>query len=59
MARHALRTLMVRVPGIEPGSFDWQPNVLPLNHTRKRFTYLHNILSASTLGAIRTSIRAF
>ena len=24
----------VRVPGIEPGSFDWQPNVLPLNHTR-------------------------
>jgi len=30
-----------------------------LNHTRKRFTYLHNILSASTLGAIRTSIRAF
>src|SRR3989344_1911680 len=41
--------IMVRVPGIEPGSFDWQPNVLPLNHTRKRFTYLHNILSASTL----------
>ena len=28
----------VRVPGIEPGSFDWQPNVLPLNHTRFAFS---------------------
>src|SRR3989344_9221950 len=30
----SLSELHVRVPGIEPGSFDWQPNVLPLNHTR-------------------------
>src|SRR3989338_8374987 len=27
-------SISVRVQGIEPGSFDWQPNVLPLNHTR-------------------------
>gem|GEM_PF-4890431 len=27
-------TIFVRVPGIEPGSSDWQPDVLPLNHTR-------------------------
>ena len=34
-ARSRVRcALSVRVPGIEPGSFDWQPNVLPLNHTR-------------------------
>ena len=26
--------LLERVAGIEPASFDWQPNVLPLNHTR-------------------------
>lgn len=26
----------VRVPGIEPGSFAWEANVLPLNHTRIR-----------------------
>ena len=31
----------VRVPGIEPGSFDWQPNVLPLNHTRYEIKSLH------------------
>ena len=26
---------LVQGPGIEPGSSDWQPDVLPLNHTRK------------------------
>ena len=27
----------VRVGGIEPPFFDWQPNVLPLNHTRVKY----------------------
>src|SRR3990167_1250422 len=34
-------SISVRVPGIEPGSFDWQPNVLPLNHTRFTCTVSH------------------
>ena len=34
----------VRVRRIELLSFDWQPNVLPLNHTRNVRDYSHNLL---------------
>lgn len=36
----SFRSLAVRVGRIELPSFDWQPNVLPLNHTRFALNYI-------------------
>lgn len=55
LSTEILASVLVRVPGIEPGSIAWEAIILPLNHTRilKLFYQADYSVDSPTLAARR------